>query len=96
MQTLAPFLWSDGCYDRLDMRKSGPAKRRTSEVGGSLEEFKVFLGPLADNYTSAELLRLRDEMHVMAEILLDFYLSRSGPAKVATSPSSAGLSTQDS
>jgi hypothetical protein len=39
-----------------------------------LQQFKEFLGPIADRYTPAEVRQLRDEMRIMADILLDFYL----------------------
>jgi len=41
-----------------------------------LNTFKTFLGPVANEYTDAELEQLRDEMHAMAELLLDIYLYR--------------------
>lgn len=44
-----------------------------------LDEFRKFLGPLADGYNDAQLRQLRDEMRLMAEILVDYYsLKRQG------------------
>ena len=39
-----------------------------------LEKFKSFLGPPAEDYTDAQLRQLQNEMHLMAEILLDLHL----------------------
>ncbi|MGA2595347.1 MAG: hypothetical protein ABSH32_36100 [Bryobacteraceae bacterium] len=41
-----------------------------------LDDFKKFLGPIANDYTDAQLLQLRAEMRVMADLLLDIYLYR--------------------
>ena len=41
-----------------------------------LENFKEFLGPIAQDYRNAELRQLHNEMHAMAELLLDIYLYR--------------------
>ena len=44
-----------------------------------LDEFREFLGPLAEGYNDAQLRQLRDEMRIMAEILVDYYiLQRKG------------------
>lgn len=42
----------------------------------NLDEFREFLGPLADGYNDVQLRQLRDEMRLMAEILVDYYLLR--------------------
>jgi len=48
-----------------------------------LENFKEFLGPIAQDYSNAELRQLHKEMHAMAELLLDIYLYRkTGMGKV--------------
>jgi hypothetical protein len=39
-----------------------------------LDDFKKFLGPIANDYTDAQLLQLRAEMRVMADLLLDIYV----------------------
>lgn len=39
-----------------------------------LNEFREFLGPLAEQYNEAQLQQLRDEMRLMAEILVDHYI----------------------
>ena len=41
---------------------------------GSLESFKSFLGPIAAQYTDAQLVQLRSDMHAAARLLLDIYL----------------------
>ena len=41
-----------------------------------IEEFKNFLGPIAKDFTDAQLPQLRREMYAMAELLLDCYLSK--------------------
>jgi hypothetical protein len=41
-----------------------------------LEEFKMFLGPVANDYTDPQLVKLRAELRIMAELLLDIYLYR--------------------
>jgi hypothetical protein len=44
-----------------------------------LDEFREFLGPLASGYNDLQLRQLRDEMRLMAEILVDYYiLQRKG------------------
>lgn len=44
-----------------------------------LDEFRQFLGPLAEGYNDVQLRQLRDEMRIMAEILVDYYiLERKG------------------
>lgn len=52
-----------------------------------IEEFKSFLGPLAEGYNEAELRQLRYEMHAMAELLLDIYLDKGGSGEVEKSTS---------
>ena len=47
-----------------------------------LYEFVRFLGPLASNYSEAELIRLYAEMHQMAELLLDIYRCNSSGGQV--------------
>jgi hypothetical protein len=39
-----------------------------------IETFKALLGPVAANYSEAELRQLRYEMYTVAELLLDIYL----------------------
>jgi hypothetical protein len=57
-----------------------PQPPRTQET--VLEDFKVFLGPaIASRYTDSQLLQLRREMHEMAELLLDFYLTHQQDAR---------------
>lgn len=50
--------------------------RYTRPTHSEIGEFRRFLGPLAAEYNYAKLVQLRWEMHEMAEVLLDFYLSR--------------------
>jgi hypothetical protein len=42
----------------------------------NIEEFKAFLGPVANGYNSAQLRQLQREMFAMAELLLDLYLDK--------------------
>jgi len=51
------------------------SQKHTGELIDELEEFKLFLGPIAREYTDGQLRQLRREMHAMAELLLDIYLS---------------------
>lgn len=39
-----------------------------------IETFKRFLGPVAVDYTDTELRQLHQELHSMAELLLDIYV----------------------
>jgi hypothetical protein len=41
-----------------------------------LEEFKRFLGPIAEEYSDSQLRQLRREMYECAELLLDIYLHK--------------------
>ena len=44
---------------------------------GEMEEFKQFLGPkLASQYNESELKQLREDIHAMAEILLDLHVQK--------------------
>jgi len=47
-----------------------------------LDEFKRFVGPLADGLNESELRQLRDEMHLAADILLDLFLMDRGKARL--------------
>jgi len=40
------------------------------------EEFKRFLGPIAKDYNDAQLRQLHQEMHRMADLLLEFHLMK--------------------
>jgi hypothetical protein len=51
-------------------------KRFTRPTIPEIQAFKEFLGPLASAYSESRLIRLRKEMHEMAGLLLDIYLSR--------------------
>lgn len=53
-------------------------KRRFSRpTKDEMGEFKQLLGPkLAGQYNEGGLRQLRDDMHAMAEILLDFYIEK--------------------
>ena len=57
-------------------------KRHTRPMISELYEFVRFLGPLASNYSEAELIRLYAEMHQMAELLLDIYRCNSSGGQV--------------
>ena len=48
-----------------------------------IEEFKDFLGALAEDYNEAELRQLRYEMNAMAELLLDIYLDKESSGQSA-------------
>jgi hypothetical protein len=75
------------------MRKQPPRPQQTDE----LEEFKRFLGPIATEYTDAQLLQLRREMHAMAGLLLDVYLSgKQGRKGIDSLPSGATLKAERS
>ena len=50
------------------------------------EEFRTFLGPLAETYNKAQLRQLRAEMHTMAELLLDLYLAKKARKNGPESP----------
>jgi len=50
-----------------------------------LEEFKTFLGPIAKDYTDPQLLQLRAEMRVMADLLLDIYLDKRNSGRTPKS-----------
>jgi len=56
------------------MKKKNTMTRKELTAIEELQQFKEFLGPIADRYTPAEIRQLRDEMRIMADILLDFYL----------------------
>lgn len=45
-----------------------------------IETFKQLLGPVADDYTEAELRQLRHELQAIAELLLDMYLYKKRKA----------------
>lgn len=53
-----------------------------------LDEFKRFLGPVAGDYTDAQLLQLRAEFRVMAELLLDIYMDRARSGGAPEAPAS--------
>ncbi len=40
----------------------------------SLDSFKAFLGPIAAQYSEAQLVQLRSDMRAAARLLLDLYL----------------------
>lgn len=56
-------------------------RRRTTRLVPAskveLEEFKAFLGPLANDYTDGELRQLRQEMYAMGDILLDLHIAKN-------------------
>lgn len=56
-------------------RKSLQRFRSDADIA-DIEDFKAFLGPLADDYTVPELRQLRNEMQAMAEILLSAYIQK--------------------
>jgi hypothetical protein len=60
------------------MDKKSPTRTKQHAIQCPLdaEEFAEFLGPLAKSYTKAQLQQLREDMVLMAELLLDFYLTR--------------------
>ena len=71
-------------------------KRTTQTVlVENIEGFKKFLGPIANEYSEAALHQLQQEMHAMAELLLEIYLhkkcARSGdrPSEPFDTPSVA-------
>jgi hypothetical protein len=59
------------------MKRRRTAKRMGNASSAELEEFKAFLGPLAEDYADSELCQLRREMNAMAEILLDLYIAKN-------------------
>jgi hypothetical protein len=70
--------WSGGAHtSRYANLPTFPSARWASKLVpvDTIETFKDFLGA-AGNYTEAELWQLRQEMHAMAELLLDIYLYR--------------------
>ena len=54
--------------DKKSSVKAGPTAQE------ELDEFQTMMGSLAQNYTVTELQQLKDEMQLMADLLLDFYL----------------------
>jgi hypothetical protein len=58
------------------MKKRRRATRVVSVSKAELEEFKAFLGPLANDYTDGELYQLLREMHAMSEVLLDLHIAK--------------------
>jgi hypothetical protein len=56
----------------MTKKKTIPTKR--ADLIHDLKEFRERLGPIANNYTPSELRRLRDDMKVMAEVLIAFLL----------------------
>jgi hypothetical protein len=55
-------------HRRIPKNQAEPPNRE------SLESFKAFLGPIAGQYTDAQLVQLRSDMHAAARLLLDLYL----------------------
>jgi hypothetical protein len=52
-------------------------RRFTRPTIDEMDEFKQFLGPkLASGYNEGELRQLREDMHAMAEILLDLHMEK--------------------
>lgn len=60
-------------YAHLPTFPSARRARKLVQVD-TIETFKEFLGDAAGSYTEAELRQLRQELHAMAELLLDIYL----------------------
>jgi hypothetical protein len=56
------------------MRKKSPVSEYDVVPFTDLDEFREFMGPLAEGYADGELRQLRDEMRLMAELLLDYWL----------------------
>jgi hypothetical protein len=50
----------------------------------SLESFKAFLGPIAAQYSDAQLVQLRSDMRAAARLLLDLYLLKKQDPDKAT------------
>jgi len=59
-----------GTMARRSIRKNG----RESLDPKSLNSFRVFLGPIAAQYSDAQLVQLDSEMRAAARLLLDLYL----------------------
>ena len=73
------------------MQKRLPADDVRKTPGTELEEFKTFLGPLAKEYTDAQLRQFRYEMYAMAELLLDFYEIKRAQTQNGRNAESASL-----
>ena len=69
---------------KLSVHQKVKAANDISEV----QQFAALLGPLARDYTEPQLWQLRQEMLVMAEILLDFYFIKTGPNQHKTDKTS--------
>jgi hypothetical protein len=66
------------------MRQKESGNSATGPIS-DIEEFKHFLGPLADKYSESQLKDLQRDMHIAAELLLDLYLDAMG-REVMTAP----------
>jgi len=58
-----------------DERKRGG--QASAQKLPEVERFALFLGPLAQGYSQAQLEVLRQEMEAMAELLLDLYVAET-------------------
>jgi hypothetical protein len=65
----------------------GPKSQAESPNRESLESFKAFLGPISAQYTDAQLVQLRSDMHAAARLLLDLYLLKKDHQKKGTADS---------
>lgn len=43
-----------------------------------MDHFRLFLGAIGEKYSDQELQRIYDELHILAELLLDIYLWKKG------------------
>lgn len=56
------------------------ARKRKSDIDyhvvpdSPMDHFRLFLGSIGEKYSDQELQRIYDELHILAELLLDIYL----------------------
>ena len=63
------------------MRKKNPKEDIKVVPLSQLDHFRLFLGSLGEKYSDQELQRIYDELHILAELLLDIYLWKKGDSK---------------
>ena len=58
-------------------QRSRKENRVRDHVITDINEFRSFMGSVADVYSDTELRQLRNEMYALAELLLDIYAART-------------------
>lgn len=67
----------------MSEKPSANSTRSDEQDLRNIEEFKAFLGPVANSHSDAQLRQLQREMFAMAELLLDLYLAKKRSAKAS-------------